>query len=84
MLDRAQKASRAKAILEDETFLEALNGVKEYHNSVFLSANATEAEVLAARQRILALTEVANQLLKFYSDEAVAKERKEKHRGEHD
>jgi adenylosuccinate synthase len=84
MLDRAQKAARAKAILEDETFQEALDGVKRYHTSVFLRANATETEVLAARQRILALTEVANQLLKFFEDEVVAKERKEKHRGKHD
>ena len=84
MLDRAQKAARAKAILEDETFQEAMDGVKRYHTSIFLRANATEAEVLAARQRILALTEVANQLLKFFEDEVVAQKRKEKHRGEHD
>ena len=80
MMDRRRKAVEARAIFENPVFKEAVNVVKEYHTKVFLRANATDAEVLEARERIRALTEVANQLVKFMTDEKMAEQR-EKHRG---
>lgn len=84
MIDRTEKARRAKAIFEDEVFKEAISVVIEYHNKTFMRAKSTKDEVLAARERILALTEVTNQLVKFMADEKMANEREEKHRGRND
>ena len=68
MPDTEKRAARAKALLEDVTFKDALRVVKEYHTSVFLRPSATEDEVMEARRMVLALTEVANQLVSFVQD----------------
>lgn len=81
MMTPEHKASRAKSILEDPVFKEAVKGVKEFHTSTFLRANASEDEVLEARGKILALTEVVNELVKYVVDDKLSKERMEKHRG---
>jgi len=72
-LSKEDKSARAHAIVTDDVFLEALSLAKEYHTKTFLRHSSSEADVMEARQKILALTEVSNQLLKFIADAKLSK-----------
>lgn len=80
-MDKDQRASRAKSILEDGVFLDAISVVKEYHTATFLKPNAEAEEVMEARRMVLALTEVVNELVSFMTDGELAKHKRDKHRG---
>ena len=80
--ERIRRGVRAKALIEDDVFKDAVRVVKEYHTSKFISPMSSDADVLEARRMVLALTELATQIVSFMEDGKIAEtaEEKERHR----
>jgi hypothetical protein len=70
--ERVTRGRNAERLLNDETLREAFDVVSVYHTGVFGQVTATEAEVLQARHRLLALNEVKGQLKSFIMDGKLA------------
>jgi len=82
-MDTHVKAARAKQILEDEVFKEALNVILSEQVGVFTYPNASEEEIMEAHRMVRALTQLKGQLQSFVSDSKLLERRQDKvrHRG---
>jgi hypothetical protein len=82
-MDTHVKAARAKQILEDEVFKEALNVVLSAQVGVFQSLSSSEDEIMEAHRMVRALTLLKGQLQSFVSDSKLLEQRQNKarHRG---
>jgi hypothetical protein len=82
-MDTHVKAARAKQILEDEVFKEALNVVLSAQVGVFQSLSSSEEEIMEAHRMVRALTLLKGQLQSFVSDSKLLEQRQNKarHRG---
>lgn len=67
-MEPSTKAARAKQILEDEVFIEAISVLKNSSIGVFLYPTATEDEIMEARKTVLSLTLIERQLQRFIDD----------------
>lgn len=76
-MDILVKAERAKAILQDDVFKEALDVVKEYHTGTFLNAGSSQEEIMEAHRMVRALALIQGQLQSF-ADTGRLLERKQK------
>lgn len=82
-MDTHVKAARAKQILEDEVFKDALNVVLSAQVGVFQSLSSSEEEIMEAHRMVRALTLLKGQLQSFVSDSKLLEQRQNKarHRG---
>jgi hypothetical protein len=82
-MDTHVKAARAKQILEDDVFKEALNLVLSEQVGVFTHSNASEGEIMEAHRMVRALTHLKGQLQSFVDDGKLLERRQDKarHRG---
>jgi len=82
-MDTHVKAARAKQILEDEVFKEALNVVLSEQVGVFTYPNSSEEKIMEAHRMVRALTQLKGQLQSFVSDGKLLERRQDKvrHRG---
>jgi hypothetical protein len=82
-MDTHVKAARAKQILEDDVFKEALNMVLSEQIEVFKRLNASQEEIMEAHRMVRALTLLKGQLQSFVSDSKLLERRQDKvrHRG---
>lgn len=82
-MDTHVKAARAKQILEDEVFKDALNVVLSDQIEVFSNLNSSQEEIMEAHRMVRALTLLKGQLQSFVSDSKLLERRQDKvrHRG---
>lgn len=77
------KAARAKQILEDEVFKEALDVVLSEQVGVFKHPTSSEEEIMEAHRMVRALTQLKGQFQSFVDDGKLLERRQKKvrHRG---
>lgn len=77
------KAARAKQILEDEVFKEALNMILSEQVGVFRHPNSSQEEIMEAHRMVRSLTQLQGQLQSFVNDGKLLERRQDKvrHRG---
>ena len=81
-MDTHVKAARAKQLLEDEVFKEALDMVLSAQVGVFQYPTSSEEEIMEAHRMVRALDALETQLVSFIVDGKISEHRnKEQHRG---
>lgn len=85
-MDTHVKAARAKQILEDDVFKEALNMVLSEQVGVFTHPTSSEEEIMEAHRMVRALTQLKGYLQSFVDDGKLLEKRqlKGRHRVYHD
>lgn len=82
-MDTHVKAARAKQLLEDEVFKEALDMVLSAQVGVFQYPTSSEEEIMEAHRMVRALAALKGQLQSFVDDSKLLERRQNKarHRG---
>ena len=82
-MDTHVKAARAKQLLEDEVFKEALDMVLSAQVGVFQYPTSSEEEIMEAHRMVRALAAFKGQLQSFVDDSKLLERRQNKarHRG---
>lgn len=85
-MDVHVKAARAKQILEDDVFKEALNMVLSEQVGVFTHSTSSEGEIMEAHRMVRALTQLKGYLQSFVDNGKLLEKRQNKgrHRVNHD
>ena len=77
-MDKLVKADRAKAILSDDVFKEALDVIESRHVGVFKHPNSTDEEIMEASRMVRAAVLVKGQLQSFVDDGRLLERKKQK------
>ncbi|MDB4344655.1 hypothetical protein OAA39_00375 [bacterium] len=72
------KASRARALAQDETFMEVLSQIRERQTSVFLDSGASIDAIKDAHDIVRALNCIEDYFNTVFADEAIYDKKEEK------
>jgi len=80
-MDKQQRAERARAILNDDLFQEAVEQVRDRHKQAVLSGEPFNDGLHLAHAKLWAVEQIIGELQSVLDDEAMATKRKGKPRG---
>ena len=76
-MDSKARAQHAERLVKDDVLQMAVDGVLSYHKATFTRRDATDEEVLKARQEILALESVMARLRSFVTTGRITEQREQ-------